>query len=289
MVAPASAPPTYDLTQILTDRHTGPKQMVEFGENFFTSLGLSKLPDTFWQRSLLARPRTAMSSAMQAPGTSTMTRTCGSKSAFMPPPTTSRPCTTSSATTITSSPTATNHFFSGAAPTTAFTRRSATDRAVDHTGIFKEDRLDRAAPSRLRRHSVAAALRARQDCLSALWTADRQMALASFLGPGEARRLQQGLVGAARASIKASLRRSIAAKPISTPARSITFRTTLPTRAISSRASTSSSSIARCASRRAIPDRLIAARFTNRKKPGPSSVPCFSLEFQNRGRRRCAP
>jgi peptidyl-dipeptidase A len=57
VVAPASATPTYDLTQILTDRHTGPKQMVEFGENFFTSLGLSKLPDTFWQRSLLARPQ----------------------------------------------------------------------------------------------------------------------------------------------------------------------------------------------------------------------------------------
>jgi peptidyl-dipeptidase A len=57
IVAPASATPTYDLTRILTDRHTGPRQMVEFGENFFTSLGFPKLPDTFWQRSLLARPR----------------------------------------------------------------------------------------------------------------------------------------------------------------------------------------------------------------------------------------
>ena len=57
IVAPESAPATYDLTKILTDRHTGPRQMVEFGENFFMSLGFSKLPETFWQRSLLARPR----------------------------------------------------------------------------------------------------------------------------------------------------------------------------------------------------------------------------------------
>ena len=57
LVAPASAPPTYDLTKILTDRNTGARQMVEFGQNFFTSLGLPKLPETFWQRSLFTRPR----------------------------------------------------------------------------------------------------------------------------------------------------------------------------------------------------------------------------------------
>jgi peptidyl-dipeptidase A len=57
IVAPESAPATYDLTKILTDRHTRPRQMVEFGENFFTSLGFSKLPDTFWKRSLFARPQ----------------------------------------------------------------------------------------------------------------------------------------------------------------------------------------------------------------------------------------
>lgn len=45
------------LTDVLVERKTTPVQMVRHGEAFFTSLGIPALPETFWQRSLLQRPR----------------------------------------------------------------------------------------------------------------------------------------------------------------------------------------------------------------------------------------
>jgi peptidyl-dipeptidase A len=56
IVAPTSAPPMYNLGQILESRHTDAKQMVRYGEGFFKSLGFDALPDTFWQRSMFTRP-----------------------------------------------------------------------------------------------------------------------------------------------------------------------------------------------------------------------------------------
>ena len=56
LVAPPSAGAGYDLTKILRDRKTDAKQMVRYGENFFVSLGMQKLPETFWDRSLLLKP-----------------------------------------------------------------------------------------------------------------------------------------------------------------------------------------------------------------------------------------
>lgn len=56
LVAPPGADPGYDLTEILKKRNTGWKQMVEYGEHFFTSLGFNPLPDTFWKRSLFVKP-----------------------------------------------------------------------------------------------------------------------------------------------------------------------------------------------------------------------------------------
>ncbi len=46
----------YDLTQILKARNTDPKQLVHYGESFFTSLGFDPLPSTFWERSMLVKP-----------------------------------------------------------------------------------------------------------------------------------------------------------------------------------------------------------------------------------------
>jgi peptidyl-dipeptidase A len=46
----------YDLTQILKARNTDPKQLVRYGESFFTSLGFEPLPPTFWERSMLVKP-----------------------------------------------------------------------------------------------------------------------------------------------------------------------------------------------------------------------------------------
>ena len=57
LVAPENADPGYDLTEILKSRQTGYKQMVHYGESFFTSLGFAPLPETFWERSLFIKPR----------------------------------------------------------------------------------------------------------------------------------------------------------------------------------------------------------------------------------------
>ena len=57
LLAPPAADPGYDLTRILQQRNTDPKQMVRHGEGFFTSLGFEALPETFWQRSVFTKPQ----------------------------------------------------------------------------------------------------------------------------------------------------------------------------------------------------------------------------------------
>lgn len=56
ILAPATSDRGYDLTATLKARNTDPKQMVRYGEGFFTSLGFEQLPPTFWDRSLFAKP-----------------------------------------------------------------------------------------------------------------------------------------------------------------------------------------------------------------------------------------
>ncbi len=56
LVAPQSADPGFDLTEILKSRKTDSRQMVRYGEHFFTSLGFAPLPETFWTRSLFLKP-----------------------------------------------------------------------------------------------------------------------------------------------------------------------------------------------------------------------------------------
>jgi peptidyl-dipeptidase A len=57
LVAPADSDAGFDLTAILKSRNTEHKQMVRYGEHFFTSLGFAPLPETFWERSLFVKPR----------------------------------------------------------------------------------------------------------------------------------------------------------------------------------------------------------------------------------------
>ena len=57
VLAPKDADPGYDLTKILVEKKTDARQMVRYGEGFFTSLGFETLPKTFWERSLFTRPR----------------------------------------------------------------------------------------------------------------------------------------------------------------------------------------------------------------------------------------
>ena len=47
----------YDLTALLQAKNLDAKGMVRYGEGFYKSLGFAPLPETFWARSLLTKPR----------------------------------------------------------------------------------------------------------------------------------------------------------------------------------------------------------------------------------------
>ncbi len=57
LVAPGAASSGYDLTELLTRKKTDAFGMVRYGEGFFTSLGFDSLPKTFWERSMIVKPR----------------------------------------------------------------------------------------------------------------------------------------------------------------------------------------------------------------------------------------
>ena len=57
LVEPPNGDPGYDLTQLLKKHSVDWKQMVKYGEGFFTSLGFAPLPQTFWERSLFLKPQ----------------------------------------------------------------------------------------------------------------------------------------------------------------------------------------------------------------------------------------
>src|SRR5262245_13425684 len=57
LVAPPASDPGYDLTKVLKARKFDEVKMVKTGEGFYTSLGLAPLPSTFWERSLITRPK----------------------------------------------------------------------------------------------------------------------------------------------------------------------------------------------------------------------------------------
>lgn len=46
-----------DVTKALKDKGYDVPKMVKLGESFFTSMGFAPLPETFWQRSMLTKPR----------------------------------------------------------------------------------------------------------------------------------------------------------------------------------------------------------------------------------------
>jgi peptidyl-dipeptidase A len=57
VVAPKTATSSYDLDKLLVSRGYDPVKMVKTGEGFYSSLGFAPLPQTFWERSLITRPR----------------------------------------------------------------------------------------------------------------------------------------------------------------------------------------------------------------------------------------
>jgi peptidyl-dipeptidase A len=57
ILKPAGVTNNYDLTKVLEERKTDARQMTQYAERFYTSLGMRKLPASFWERSLLTKPR----------------------------------------------------------------------------------------------------------------------------------------------------------------------------------------------------------------------------------------
>ena len=58
IAAPKDAPPLgYDLTELLTAKGYDPVKMIRTGEAFYSSLGFAPLPESFWTRSMITRPR----------------------------------------------------------------------------------------------------------------------------------------------------------------------------------------------------------------------------------------
>jgi peptidyl-dipeptidase A len=60
-IYPLVAPPGtgdlgYDIGDLLTEQGKGPFDMVKAGENFYSSLGMAPLPETFWKRSQFLKP-----------------------------------------------------------------------------------------------------------------------------------------------------------------------------------------------------------------------------------------
>jgi peptidyl-dipeptidase A len=57
LVEPYKGQVPLDVTAALEQQRWDPVRMVKTGERFFTSLGLPELPKTFWERSMLVKPR----------------------------------------------------------------------------------------------------------------------------------------------------------------------------------------------------------------------------------------
>jgi len=60
-IYPLVAPPGtgdlgYDIGELLAAKGKGPIDMVKIGENFYSSLGMEPLPETFWTRSMFTKP-----------------------------------------------------------------------------------------------------------------------------------------------------------------------------------------------------------------------------------------
>jgi peptidyl-dipeptidase A len=57
IAAPAESYKTADIGETLQEKHVDAKGVVTYGEHFFQSLGFDALPETFWERSQLTKPR----------------------------------------------------------------------------------------------------------------------------------------------------------------------------------------------------------------------------------------
>jgi len=56
LVGPGESDPGFDIAELLKQNEVDSREMVRYGERFFTALGFEPLPDSFWKRSLFTQP-----------------------------------------------------------------------------------------------------------------------------------------------------------------------------------------------------------------------------------------
>ncbi len=277
LVAPPGAGDLgYDLTELLeAERHDEARRWSGRARASSPRLGSSRLPDTFWQRSLFLKPadrevQSATPSAWDIDNVDDLRiKMCIKINAddFTDRSTTSWGTTTTSAPTTSR---ATCIF--PTAPTTASTKRSATSsrcRSRPNTSVQIGLLDPRPGAERRQGHRPAAAPGDGQGRVPALRPAGRQMAL------GRVRRLDPACRSTTRrgstlkpSSIRASRRRSSGRLTRSIRARSTTSRQHALHALLPRAACCSSSSTRRRASRPDGPGRCTAARFYGNKEVG---------------------
>jgi peptidyl-dipeptidase A len=57
LVEPYKGQPSLDVEKVMIEKKWDHEKMTKIGESFFTSIGLDPLPKTFWERSMLTKPR----------------------------------------------------------------------------------------------------------------------------------------------------------------------------------------------------------------------------------------
>ena len=198
VAAPASGE-GYDLTAALKRRKVDERGMVKYAESFFTSLGYQPLPPAFWERSLFKKPADrdvvchASAWGWDAPEDVRI-----------------KMCIEINAEDFQVVHHELGHNYYGLlyAKQPYLYRDGAidafheavgdVDRAVGDARIPETDRPDRSRPVGKGRPRISAQDRARQGRVPAVRRRDRSVALESVLRRDPARRLQQGVVGAAQ-------------------------------------------------------------------------------------------
>ena len=195
---PPAPIPGYDLTAILKARKMTPVDMVKAGERFYTSLGFAPLPQTFWERSLLSKPRDREVVCHASAWDIDSVEDLRIKMCIDPTAEDFRPSITSSGHNIYQRAynklpvlfrdSANEGFHEAIGDTIAL---SVTPEYLVKIGLLPK------APGCVARHRAAAAAGALEDRVPAVWNCHRSVAMESLQRRGDARHLQQGMVGSA--------------------------------------------------------------------------------------------
>ena len=222
----------FDVDSTLKTKNYSPQEMTRNAESFYVSLGMPRLPDTFWERSQFTKPadrdvvchasawnldgdeRPAHQDVHQ-PDLRRVARDLPRAGTQLLPArlqATSRRCSGP----VPRTPVSTK-------PSATRSRLSMTPDYLAEVGLVDSARDSREAGN----HQPPDADGTGQDCVPAVWQAHRRVALESLFNGETSRRTtyNAGLVGATYASTRASCRRSSAPrKRTSTRARSTTCR-----------------------------------------------------------------